>query len=95
MDPARADFVRPEFVEAVRKLQPVDVRILGVVQKTLADSSTMMQVDRIAEQTKLRPSAAEVSVSHLEALNLVRKTTGSHLIALTDHAKELMVAVAP
>ena len=95
MDPARADHVRPEFVEALRRLQPVDVRILDIVQKTLSDSSTLLQVSQIAERTKLRPSAAEVSVSHLQGLDIVRKTGGNHLVALTDLGKELVVAVAP
>jgi hypothetical protein len=93
MDPARAENVRPEFIDTVRKLQPIDAKMLTIVEKTM-EGNNLMQIPHLAAQADLRESAAGVS-THLESEHGVRRTGGQNLIALTDFGKELMIAIAP
>jgi hypothetical protein len=96
MDPSRADNVRPEFIDTVRRLQPTDAKILTVVSATMVGSNpTLLQVAQIAARAKLRDSAAEVGIAHLVGEHCVQRIGGNHLIALTDFGKEFMIAVAP
>jgi abortive infection alpha-like protein len=94
MDPARANDVRPEFIDTVRKLQPIDTKILSIVSTTMAGNERL-QVAQLAERAKLRPSAAHVSVEHLVSEHCLQKIGGNALIALTTFGTEFMIAVAP
>lgn len=96
MDPARADNVRPEFIDTVRRLQPIDAKILSIVGETMVGSNpNLLQVGQLADRAKLRDSAVAVSVAHLESWYCVRRTGGNSLIGLTDFGKEFMTAAAP
>lgn len=97
MDPARAENVRPEFVEMLRKLQPIDAKILTIVKSAMpgGPSVGLVDVNQIAARAELRESAAGVSVSHLEEEHCIRRIGSNRAIALTEYGQELMIAVAP
>jgi hypothetical protein len=83
MDPNRSSNVRPEFIETLRALQPIDAEILVLLESKPTGEEWVgpSQVER-------RISAVKVSFDRLVSL---RCATGSDsAIKITDYGTELM-----
>jgi hypothetical protein len=94
MDPNRVGDVRSEYIEIIRKFEPLDVRIMDyIASKNPATDQTPKH--QIFELIGCRQSAAFVSVNNLEALRCVRLIGGNHFLALSELGKEIVIAVAP
>lgn len=90
MDPQRAANVRPEFIQTVRQLQPLDAKIL-IIMKALPEGQWLSTVTI----TGHRASAVKVSVAHLLSLNCATPGSGGTLLRPTDYGTELMFALEP
>jgi hypothetical protein len=64
MDPHRSNNVRAEFIETVRKLEPIDARILLHLRNSPFESQ-WPKAKQIAESLSLRNTTMEVSMNHL------------------------------
>ncbi|QDM32119.1 DUF4393 domain-containing protein [Tardiphaga sp. vice352] len=91
MDPLRAENVRPEFIETVKQLQPIDVRILIRIKSV--GTSKQLLISEIAKDEHLRSSAAGISVANLEKLGCVLRTGGGQYLGLSEYGHELLFAV--
>jgi Abortive infection alpha len=92
MDPGRTGNVRPEFINLVKKLEPLDARMLEYIYKKPKDLQHI-QKHQVHEALDCRATAASVSVDHLVELRCVRLVGGGGVLALTEIGIELMVAV--
>jgi hypothetical protein len=92
MDPKRSENVRPEFIETLRQLQPIDARILdeGVIAKSKKEN---IVVAKLHEAMNLRYTAVSVSLANLEKLGCIRRISGGNYAVLTEYGAELMIAV--
>jgi hypothetical protein len=95
MDPARAGNIRPEFIETVRQLQPIDVKILITTHHHLRNTKQAVKETEAVERAKVRDTAARVSIQHLYKLGCIVRVGGGQFLGLSDYAHELMIAVAP
>jgi hypothetical protein len=91
IDPSRSENVRPEFINLVQKLEPLDARMLEYIYTKPRD--LQIQKLQIHESLGCRATAAVVSVDHLLDLKCIRLIGGGGLLALTEIGIELMVSV--
>lgn len=87
MDPTRAANVRPEFIETVRKMQPIDAELL--LRTKFLHSGSWLQPDNIPEYRK---SAVKVSLGRLVELKCISLSSTDRFRA-TDYGLELMFAI--
>jgi Abortive infection alpha len=94
MDPARISDIRAGYIDILKKLEPLDAKILDYLSaKNPATDQTAKHM--IHEQMGCRQSAGVVSVDNLESLGCLRLVGGNHFLALTELGKELVIAVQP
>lgn len=90
MDPARASNVRPEFIEILRQLQPIDADILLQLRHApkFVDMKTF---------SKYRASAVHVSLARLAHLNCITTTTKTDTTyaKIVPYGAELLFALDP
>lgn len=91
MDPARADDVRPEFVDTLKKLQPIDAFILAEMGK----ESKGFSDGELIGLSKRRQSAALVSLDHLKGLKCLQQSPSNGYYSLTSYGHELVAALKP
>jgi hypothetical protein len=91
IDPSRSENVRPEFINLIQKLEPLDARLL----ECLSTKARELQLGKhdVYSMLDCRMTAAVVSVDHLVDLKCIRLVGGGHILALTEIGIELMVAV--
>jgi hypothetical protein len=92
MDPSRSENVRPEFINLIQKLEPLDAHMLEYLYTNRGTSNNVAKHE-VYSVLDSRPTAAVVSVDHLADLKCIRLVGGGHVIALTELGVELMVAV--
>jgi Abortive infection alpha len=92
IDPRRSGNVRPDYIQLVQKLEPLDARTLGYLYKNRGTSNNVAKHE-VYSVLDSRPTAAVVSVDHLVDLKCIRFVGGGHVLALTELGVELMVAV--
>lgn len=91
IDPAFHDHVRPEFVETVKKWQPIDVRLMQfATNRKSPDNFTYEEVE--AALVSERRNAIQVSVEHLKTLGCLSGMHGRYLAA--PYGIEIMRAVS-
>ncbi len=94
MDPNRIGDVRSEYIEIIKKFEPLDVRIMDyIASKNPATDQTSKH--QIFELIGCRQSAAIVSVNNLEAVGCVRLVGGNQFLALSELGREIVIAVQP
>jgi len=94
MDPNRDD-VRPEYVETVRKWQPIDVRVMGYARDRRNTNTPYFGVgDVVKVAPDLRNYAVEVSINNLMELKCLRLQAQQHGYVLTPYGSEIMLAVS-
>lgn len=94
MDPNRAHNVRPEFIQTIRKFEPIDARIFFHMQALRPDE--WPTEGQIAKSLSLRETAAELSISHLVDLQcLQRHTANASAVHLTSFGMELSYGLEP
>ena len=95
MDTKFASDVRPEFIQTVKQLQPIDVLIRKeIVLRHMEPSSRVFGSNHIYEVLKgYRPSAIEISLEHLRKLGCL----GSHSqgMVMSHFGMEFMIACDP
>jgi hypothetical protein len=86
-DPNRSKFFRIEFIEVIKKMDPLDTLVLVAMGEgqPRVDGATQ---DRIREKLGVSRDAFHVSIDHLTKLNLLRKESGWS--ALTAFGRELL-----
>ena len=92
MDPNHDD-VRPEYVETVRKWQPIDLRVMSIAldrRATNTPNFTSSEVHKAAPD--LRATAIQLSMDHLVELNCIRYSPNSGYV-LSAYGSEIMLAV--
>jgi hypothetical protein len=92
MDPNRDD-VRPEFVETVRKWQPIDIRVMSFAADRRRTSNPYFRTVDDGNQPTLRASAIELSIQHLMELKCLFYNP-SNGYAVTAYGSEIMLAVS-
>ncbi len=92
MDPNFSSNVRPEFIETVRQLQPLEVLIMQFAFKADQSSSRRFNVSSLPDALKTRPTAIELSIAHLAQLKCL--SPHGDLGQLTTYGFELMLASA-
>ncbi len=90
MDPARRDDVRPEYIQALEKLHPIDAVIL---QKASEAFSGGFVPHAMADVLKIRPSSVNVSLDHLVDAKCVTRNQDLHKIS--SFGSELLLACQP
>jgi hypothetical protein len=94
MDPKRSNNVRAQFIETVRKFEPVDAGIFFHMQTT--SENRWPTEEEIAKSLSLRNSAVEVSIGHLVALKCVKRhTAAQNAVHLTSFGRELLHGLEP
>jgi hypothetical protein len=93
MDPAFHDDVRPEFVETVRKWQPLDVRVMQFATSRPDGKAHFGQGDVHSELAGVRQNAIAVSLEHLRALGCL-SSPGSNSYTASPYGTEIMRAVS-
>ncbi|MFK4723306.1 hypothetical protein ABIE89_004406 [Bradyrhizobium niftali] len=93
MDPNHDD-IRPEYVETVRKWQPIDIRVMGfAVDRRSTNNPYFSSGDVHKAAPDLRVSAIELSINHLLELKCVRLQQNNGYV-LTAYGSEIMLAVS-
>jgi hypothetical protein len=93
MDPSRKDNVRPEFIRALKNLQPVDALVLKSF--TEFGKQDLMDANTVANSLNLRESSVQVSMSTLASqgcLNPSGTTLNGQLYQRTGFGDELFLA---
>ncbi|SNT09870.1 protein of unknown function [Tardiphaga sp. OK246] len=93
MDPASADNVRPEFIQTVKELQPIDLRILLGVSTYKSPNEQLPLINEISKGLDLREAAAALAIANLERLSCVRRVGGGQYLALSEYGREFLIAV--
>lgn len=89
MDPNHDD-VRPEYVETVRKWQPIDIRVMNFAVARRGSNNPYFTGG--GDMPSERSTAAEQSILHLMELNCIRHNAANGYI-LTAYGAEIMRAV--
>lgn len=93
MDPNHDD-IRPEYVETVRKWQPIDIRVMRfAVDRRSTNDPYFAAPDVNKALPELRVSAIELSINHLMELKCVRLQANNGYV-LTAYGSEIMLAVS-
>jgi hypothetical protein len=92
MDPAFHDHVRPEFVETVKKWQPIDVRVMRFATNRGPSKPQFSFGDIQAALAPERGNAIQVSLEHLIALRCLAGRDGSY--QAPPYGIEIMRAVS-
>lgn len=97
MDPARADDVRPEFIETLRRFHPIDAAILQRAGER-RDSGSINDVET-SHSMGLRMTAVRTSFDFLQKVNCGDKSSGGSqgvdmTFVLSDYGVELLIALA-
>lgn len=93
MDPARDD-TRPEFVETVRKWQPIDIRVMQFAKTRRETTEPYFKVGEVRSGLPtFRQSALQVSLDHLESLACLTIHPSSGYL-LSAYGDEIMRAVS-
>lgn len=93
MDPNHDD-IRPEYVETVRKWQPIDTRVMSVaVDRRSTNNPYFSAGDVHKAAPDLRVTAIELSMDHLVELGCIRHNPNMGYV-LTAYGSEIMLAVS-
>lgn len=93
IDPEFHDHVRPEFVETVKKWQPIDIRVMQFAAGRASGSQAFTFPEIQAVLATERRNALAVSLEHLKTLGcLISPMGGSHLVS--PYGAEIMRAVS-
>lgn len=93
MDPAFHDHVRPEFVETVRKWQPIDVRLMRFAVGRAPSKPQFDYTEVVAALAPERRNAVAVSLEHLVTLGCISRPGQGSFVA-TPYGTEIMRAVS-
>ncbi len=92
MDPDRAKLVRQSFIDIVKKMDPIDARVLRHVHKNANDRMDNGAINNMAQQLAIGDDELLVTRSHLEELKLVAMSLpGSY--TLSPIGREFLRAV--
>lgn len=91
MDPAYTRDIRPEFVEIVKELEPIDVLLLNYMADTAAQGFFLPDV--LGHFGSYRASKIRIALDNLRRLKLI--SPGEPHFSLTFFAVEFMVACDP
>ncbi|MBR0862263.1 hypothetical protein ACVIWV_006228 [Bradyrhizobium diazoefficiens] len=91
MDPNHDD-VRPEFVETVRKWQPIDVRVMNFAVDRRSTSIPYFSPGDM-HQPGVRESAIQLSIDHLVELKCMRHNPTNGYV-ISAYGSEIMLAVS-
>lgn len=92
MDPARAQNVRPEFVDTIKELQPIDALNLTLARNVPPNKH--LQVQTVIEaRPEYRKSAVRVSFARLTKLGCAAGASDASTIRLLDYGLELLFAI--
>ena len=98
MDPARAQDVRPDFVQTLKQIQPSDALVLETMVSVIQHpTNTSMSPDDLKPHAKeLRRSQIEMSMAKLTDLRCLRADTRVNgNFALTGYGLEFFAACKP
>jgi hypothetical protein len=94
MDPKRSNNVRAEFIEIVRKFEPIEARVFFNLHTVSGDNWPVP--GDLAKVLSLRETAVQVSVSHLLKLNCLRAHPANpSAVRLSSFGLELMYGLEP
>jgi len=93
MDPNHDD-VRPEFVETVKKWQPIDLRVMQFVVGRPKGKPQFASGDVEAAMKTERRNAVTVSLEHLRTLGCLSPAAQQATYALSPYGAEIMRAVS-
>jgi hypothetical protein len=88
MDPRRANDVRQSFIEAVKKLDPLDARVLAVLAG--APVGGVHSLDRVTARVEATRDQVWVSLQNLTGIGCLEKRVGFENLALSAMGRELM-----
>ncbi len=93
MDPNHDD-IRPEYVETVRKWQPIDIRVMSfAVDRRSTNTPYFSAGDVHKAAPDLRVNAIELSINHMLELKCIRHNPQNGYV-LTAYGSEIMLAVS-
>lgn len=93
MDPNH-DNVRPEYVETLRRWQPIDIRVMSLaVDRRSTNNPYFSAGDVHKTAPDLRPNAIELSIDHMLELKCLRHNPNNGYV-LTAYGSEIMLAVS-
>lgn len=92
IDPAFHDHVRPEFVETVKKWQPIDVRVMQFATNRGPSELQFTYEEMQAALVPERRNAVQVSLEHLKTLGCLSGMHGRYSTA--PYGIEIMRAVS-
>ncbi|MBK3663469.1 DUF4393 domain-containing protein [Bradyrhizobium diazoefficiens] len=92
MDPGRISDVRAAYIDILKKLEPLDAKVLDFISK-LNPANDQVTKHAAFERIGCRQSAAIVSIENLDALGCVRLFGGNHFLTLSELGKEIVIAV--
>jgi hypothetical protein len=94
MDPNHDD-IRPEYVETVRKWQPIDIRVMSFAVDRRGTNTPYFSADDLHKSAPddLRVTSIEISIDHLLELKCIRHNP-QHGYVLTAYGSEIMLAVS-
>jgi hypothetical protein len=93
MDPSHDD-IRPEYVETVRKWQPIDTRVMSFAEERRSTASPYFSSGDVHKAAPdLRVTAIELSIDHMARLGCIRHNPNMGYV-LTAYGSEIMRAVS-
>jgi hypothetical protein len=92
MDPARSANVRPEFIDILHNIEPIDARILNFLQSR-GPNDPAIPKDQLGGYIACRQTAVTVSLANLHKLGCVRFAGGGHVVVLSELGHEIMIAI--
>lgn len=93
MDPNHDD-VRPEFVETVRKWQPIEIRVMKLAAERRRTTEPYFSASDVQQTASdLRVTAIQLSIDHLSDLKCIRNNQRNGYV-LTEFGSEMMLAVS-
>jgi hypothetical protein len=93
MDP-NFDDIRPEYVETVRRWQPIDLRVMSfAIDHRSTDTPYFSAGDVHNLDSELRETAIQISIDHLVELKCLRQNP-QHGYIMSAYGTEIMLAVS-
>jgi hypothetical protein len=93
MDPSRRNDVRPEFIQTLKSLHPIDALILEWLGKTRANG--WVHLNTISEATGIRKSSVVVTVSNLTKYECCRSQPRGENYVISEFGEEFLRACNP
>ncbi|WP_407184897.1 Abi-alpha family protein [Bradyrhizobium centrosematis] len=94
MDPAYSSDVRPEFIQTLRNLQPIDILVLRKAMELRDTPNPTFHEPRLRDEMPgHRQSSLSISINHLEAQGCLRTHPQGYIVSA--FGQELLIACDP